>query len=743
MAKEASEINKAILEEWLDVVSSTDVGSWTQGIQSKSAYFSPITRIGEKYSLMQITTRLQLGANILACVKCTYKKTTAIIGYICSEALVLDLKRPLSDDEWFAKYGGEPTEDPEGFEESPKTFRHCHVVHGHSYSSQDGQYMGRFQPWERFLEVYSREEFSPIISEASSLMMKLMNTKKLRFQVDICYPEDFQHRRDYEDSINCSRICNKLFEVSWAIDNYHQYLSIVPSHINLNYAAVILHETLHRYFTSRYKESENKELWWQLRNQLTLVKEEKYSNFKLGQKIIPMSVEEYINPWSITQSFWRELFISLALTELVFNGCCLGFPLVAGWSQADSVHAGIFENASLHERYQHGQIAEEMAKELQRVEANTRPFGVFRSPSYVGYSDKIKDAIKYGETTIVMSKSAGIIVYEDVGPTLANWHTYVESPKLTDKGYQNVLLWPNAARIVADWLTSFISMHERLSCVHGDLHMNNMTIDCTSTATRLKSEHCFAYILGESLYLYPDDGARGYIIDSSKSILMNTSALSKVLPSHEVATYARGLPNVLAKFLCSYYPQYEKREAEITHYAEKFPRNMQEIAESVDVGNLGKNMAHFSAYGNMKCGEEFIKFGERLVEKSSARIAQILNDMASADQRGGSIELSSGLARECFGELMEEFRISSREELVEKVGTKFLHSLNCDIKLTRKISIPLTQWKSCAPSRIEEICAKYGVSPPPVWQKHRDWNAVKEVKQPKKYVKALEEYFYI
>lgn len=733
MSKEANEINATYLEEWTETVASTPTGDWVRGVKSKVGYFSPLSRVGEKYGLMQAENRLQADMTILACIKCTYGKTTSIIGYVVSEALKVEPPTLLNEADWLAKYGGD--EDTDEIEQPPQ-FRHCHIAHGHSYASQDGQYVGRITPWEKFFENYLREDLEPIINPISLYMMRLMNTRKMKFQVDICYPLHFKQRREYEDSLNVSKVCNKLFEICLIIDNYNQHLEIIPHHINLNYAAVIMHDDMRNEFEKHFAMINGREVCEKVLFHFSTVKEDKYSNFRMGQKLIPLNSAELINPWNINQSFWRELFISLALTELVFNGCCLGFPMTVGWVVIRGTHAGIYENASLHDRYEHGKIAAKMAKELAKVEEMARPDGVYRGIQFIGVADKIRDAIKLGEAELVMSDASGLILLEDVGPTLANWHNYVESPKLVAYGYDSVLLWPNAARIIADWLTTFVSLHERLHCIHGDLHMNNMTINYSSRAAKAGGNH-FAYIIGGIMYLFPDDGTRGYFIDSSKSILCNTSALERVLPSHEVDAYRRSLPETLTQFLLIYFPQYEKRAPEIRHYAEVFPKAMQSIAEAVDINNLGKNIAFFSQYGSMKTAPEFVKCGERMVELAARRIADILNDMASESPKE-----YSGIARECL-DVLADFRVPSREELLKRVGDDYLQAVNCDIKLTRRLSEPLTQWKSADPKHIIEVCKKHGVEPPPVWENYEKWLAVKAVKQPKKFTTAIEEWMYI
>jgi hypothetical protein len=164
---------------------------------------------------------------------------------------------------------------------------------------------------------------------------------------------------------------------------------------------------------------------------------------------------------------------------------------------------------------------------------------------------------------------------------------------------------------------------------------------------------------------------------------------------------------------------------------------MQSIAEAVDINNLGKNIAFFSQYGSMKTAPEFVKCGERMVELAARRIADILNDMASESPKE-----YSGIARECL-DVLADFRVPSREELLKRVGDDYLQAVNCDIKLTRRLSEPLTQWKSADPKHIIEVCKKHGVEPPPVWENYEKWLAVKAVKQPKKFTTAIEEWMYI
>lgn len=399
-----------------------------------------------------------------------------------------------------------------------------------TYRSQDGEYRSRVKRWENVNLIFER--YREVFDIIEARVAEKLESRSLSFSADFCYPFRFEgSQRDFEERVNASRIAIKLYMLCWFHDYHLITNSILENHISEAYQAAlysIYDMDVYQTITERLGPAGVEEF---VRSIMLATKTgisiPFINTLRVGQKIWPLSLVESIFPENIRFTAWREIYISTLVSNLVLNGVCPSFPFNASWFLIQNSHGAIFENTSMHQKYDNSVTATEITRQLKQADLlnyNERR----RERGYINnkfgrLSTAIKNSILYANSEIVLSNISLCLMSEYVG------RTFRDLPMLVARGFydeHNSVIFGDIdvfEGLMFDVMYAFSTMHSRLKIMHGDIHMNNAAlhqINKLPAKTReMEPAHHVAYIIDGQVYTHRYVGLRAMLIDFSRSVI--------------------------------------------------------------------------------------------------------------------------------------------------------------------------------------------------------------------------------
>jgi hypothetical protein len=407
------------------------------------------------------------------------------------------------------------------------TVTHQYFCCGGAFKSQDGEYRNAVLPWSRLGELWSL--FGPVFDRVEKMVIDKIENNSITLQADFFYPSSFtESEKSFEDSINELRLAIKFYIICWLRDFTYSHTNTVENHINPAYKSIIykigdlpIYEALIDEFkTEKIHAVVNRVTQYFKDLDKTYV----ITELGCGQKIFPMTSFEAIKIDDINFSIWREIYISNLCSNLVLNFVSPSFPFINNWFFIENAHSGLFDNPSMHDKYRHSEIAQTISSQLRDSDKynyvdRMRDHGPINS-RFMRLSKKIQRSIIYADSAIKLTDLAVCVTSENVGKTfhdipaiVANMPTYGYNKIFTD-----IDVW---SRHIFEFLYSFYCMNTKIKILHGDLHMNNVTLYKLyniSQHTNIRNPSVI-YILRDTIYRFPHYGIYSCIIDFSRSVL--------------------------------------------------------------------------------------------------------------------------------------------------------------------------------------------------------------------------------
>jgi len=193
-----------------------------------------------------------------------------------------------------------------------------------------------------------------------------------------------------------------------------------------------------------------------------------------GQKIRPLTHGEVTHPESIIYPAWQELDVGILTTDLVINGIAPGFPILSSYTILQNTGKEFYENKSMRRLFDRTKKVLETVGELSKIREEISGDDEWSDDFIFGQFDKrLFEAYEFAQAQAITSSASLLDFSEVVGTTLGTLH--VTFPRFKDD-YRNLFKNPHQfSRLIFDLCWSARALHERLGCVHGDAHMNNLT----------------------------------------------------------------------------------------------------------------------------------------------------------------------------------------------------------------------------------------------------------------------------
>jgi hypothetical protein len=586
-------------------------------------------------------------------------------------------------------------------------FEHRHVCYGPTYASMDGEFRGRLIQWNQMLKFFS--VYEELCGEIERVAIARMEAREMSFQVDICYPDGFTARDEFEESIDLTRICIRMFVLCWLVDMYEIYFEIDANHMNPGYHAKIFTEAESFHFEhilSKICPRMNYRIAILDATRITETMKTRRSILKpqVGQKIFTMSIMEAATPWNVNFPFWRELYATKKCAELVLSMLTPGHPLLIDWYYATNTHAGIFETLSSHERFSHSEQAAQIDARLRDIDDATH-IDAARANAYVsgkfkGMSQEIWGAIHYGESFIELTNITPGMIIEHVGFTLADLPSHIIETNYPS--YSGLLSdYRTHARLQFEYLLALYQMHHHCGVIQADLHYNNCTV---FEMFRLVNEgklrsvgYEMGYYLRGKLYSFPFNGMYGCIIDMSRCLLgINRGKLIDEFGEFPADTFLRNQREYVMEVIAVHFSGFvEKYRADLRRALDNHMEAFLRVVSAVDVLCVGENILRLAR-------EPLIDTGTVKTDKRVVTLAAAISKRARGLFTDGMTKIIAGNTSKIeypalvvIEELFAEFIVNAPADYYKNV--KLNDVINADGAYDKTLERGLKSWNYCNP----------------------------------------------
>lgn len=576
--KFVGELRKYYREEYMKILNLDSIEDIkTRNFLKKSdlVFFSHKNRINGNIQLLKYNYTTHRTNMITACFKVSLDETSCIYAYLYSTC------------------------------KQNNSIKHIFVCTGSTFKSQDGEYRSRVLSWSQYEGLI--KYYSSIFDKVEEYVVGLLESGRLSFQTDFYHIEGYNYnKRKYENNINEMRLPIKLFIMCWLHDFYQIHNKVVENHINPAYQYIIYQKEGLDVFNSIKDEIGSNgyiTLLSNLSQRHINLSEKFYALMPLqcGQKLFPLSAFEAIRTDDINFSVWREIYITNLASNLVLNLISPSFPFINNWFYIQNAHAGLFDNIAMHDKYKHSDIADEISTQLKATDKlnytnNDRSIGPI-SHKFYRLSRNIHKAIIYADSDIKLTDLAVCVTSEYVGRTLRDIPSLIIQkdalPGLEQAFTDNDIF----TKHMFEYIYALYCMNTKIGVLHGDAHMNNITINRVylmmdeKNKTFVPNPHV-AYIVDGMTYVFKHLGLFSTIIDFSRAIIGDYKRLEHEFSPRFAEIYFKEQRSRVMNIIYHYFPKFmesfhDKIESLLTN---EFPL-MFKILTAIDTYIIMGNIA--------------------------------------------------------------------------------------------------------------------------------------------------------
>jgi hypothetical protein len=360
-----------------------------------------------------------------------------------------------------------------------------------SFGSKDGEYRPKICRFENIDILWNSH--SSVMNEVEDYIALKKNRMDWKLKYNHLYTSDVSDNK-YERLIEKSNVGNQLFIVLWFNSIYNLFYGMTEIHANekfnilLGFEGTTLAKDL-KFFSglsSRHTEA--------VLQQIKHTQDYFYAkpgigqSFRLGQKIVPLSIADITHIYSMGNKPWREILVSKRLCDLVINRICPGFAISLNSFYINRGTSSIFDNPAQIARVQLSTAASQVVKIL-RAAKNEIP-GLINNVKLIDESLKewtadrltsleelIGDAVSYSDKEIILSDYVLCTFSEFMGKTLYN---AIESCMRSEtyNSYLGDLIGNDDtfAKFMFEFLYCFLSANYRAGVIHTDVHLNKSDV---------------------------------------------------------------------------------------------------------------------------------------------------------------------------------------------------------------------------------------------------------------------------
>lgn len=427
---------------------------------------------------------------------------------------------------------------------------------GGTFTSSDGEYRRRaiaFSALQKYKLQYA-EQFAIV----EAMVVEKFANSEISFQTDFFFDERVKDKQN-ETAIANSRLMIDLYVMCWMHDYHNIHYKIMENHTNPAYTYIIYQKRDFGVYKQLFDSIKPPNTFQDF--QLDISDIVGKSDFA-GLKIIPMTVHDLTEYNDLKYPIWRELYAMYACASLVIGGICYSFPQAGTWFYIQNTHGGLYDNYSMHQKLQNTATAKAMVDKISQIEDLTHSqsspsnmdSSVYINDKFRRVSKRLNNTIQYIESNLDYTNTAMCMVFEDRGRTFRDYPQLVKSgvyfPRTEEVFTQAVMF----KRLMFEYVYGCVCMNSHLWLLHGDLHLNNVTIAKVQQTRDIKMSSLL--LIENKYYLLPYNTNQGCIIDFSRCILGDVDKLREQYSDRYVEIYSREQTLRLFALLHMHFPSF-------------------------------------------------------------------------------------------------------------------------------------------------------------------------------------------
>ena len=638
------------------------------------------------------------------------------------------------------------------------------IING-SYESKDGEFRNGILS-EQTLDIIKSpvlEKFhlNELLIDITKYIKEFCITKAIGLYEDFFYPsEEIQMSVNYKDNYENINMLYVYFAMAWFKFFTDYDLNILPNHLSEKYKNLFTLNELdkkdHLLFFNRLKSKYSDKTFKIFRYVLNhfiykYVYDENdledllHKVYKFGQKIIPLSISEVSNPFSMTKKPWREYLISIRLSDFVINNIAPGFAIINSWHYIKNSKKGLFDNEIQYDKMERSEMATQISLLLKRAydysssnegdkyaKKYAKVVKSIVTDQFKKLTHKINKSIDFVNNEILMSDVALNIISEYVG------RTYYDMIRLSsESSYYNKSIGfpfsPNNEHIFIKYMFeicySLLCLHSKAGVMHGDLHMNNVTIKPINYNVESSHKSKILYIVDDThYYMVPDTNYIMCIIDFSRSIILpdyiykySDSSLPK---SFKPEINLEKIQDLQIDQLIKLYKSYTNSAINVDELKFVFSTQFEAVFKLLSVmdiyGIVQKTLESFKILKS-KVSAKIIKLLKNILNDSKVFLNDFMNKLLFNNSFSADIKLLDFPLKTIIINNFSEFILSKHDKIncnisdIYNINNKMEYSLNILNKFPKyltepkdktKANIDKTQWFINNRTKYEEIKRK-------------------------------------
>jgi hypothetical protein len=549
-----------------------------------------------------------------------------------------------------------------------------------SMISKDGEYRSGLLNWNSFqIMLKKNNDVNQVFQHIVEYFADALKERKYILLTEYYFPTDkFKNKFQYETELLCSTNKIQFFCIVWFNFYYTYSFGFISNHVNEIFKNLMLKYQkedmlLFKSLWNKFSHGAVEDLRYICGNYIKSysTKLHIYDKSKLGQKIIPLNLIEAQNFFNIEYSPWKEFFINNKVSDMVINNICGGFNLANSWFIIKNPDKRFYDNPSQADRLEKSGVALKIAELLSQAKLYTYHnindkendidsklieiamhnasgskdrITSWLSNEFKVLYNKIQNNIDHVKENIIMSNVSLCLTTEFLGKTLYDAIFFTKHSSYYKKLVPTIFSPENHShfkKYMFQLCYNLYCLNAKLMVIHGDLHLNNMTLNSIfykkNVNVEVKNPKIMYIIDNMHQYIFDNNFYDLCIIDFSRSIFNIKNYESFVLDHipYNIVNNKTQFHNKQVKDLLNYLysskPEYIEFGTSIEmamshHYSEYF-----KVLTALDLYNLTVKFIEFlknpSASSVKVSDKASIKLISELNKSSEYYLTTVLNKL--------------------------------------------------------------------------------------------------------------------
>ncbi len=475
------------------------------------------------------------------------------------------------------------------FDTMSESFKPDLIVYGPALTSQDGEYRSHGLLWSSYEAFFTKYE--TVTNIVDELLCFKLDENLLQYDVDI-HPAQAAQTKPIAKYIDENRLPIKLHILCWLYDYYAIHHDSQENHMNPIYK-YLMHQECDLPFFEKVLDnlSDTEYQTMQLIDMSTVEhiksREVQFLPLKCGQKLFPLLVDEYENPGDIRFPTWAEIYITNRCSNLSLNYISPSFPFIGNWFLISQSDYYMYDNEAMRLKFEHSNISSRITRKLDHADALNYVDDVVVAEDFARMSHQIKRARTFARAKLNLSPYTICLMSEFTGRTLKDSYHLSKTNSFEASHY--IFTDPeNAIKFVFELIYAFYSANTRMGTIHGDPHVNNITLfqtffhwDPQSLPKWRKGHAIEAYFINNITYAFQYTGEHTVLIDFSRAFLQDRDAITAEFGDEIALDFFALQDSFMFSIVASLFPNLDKKK--LNEFIVEYPSTAFKLFSVMDI----------------------------------------------------------------------------------------------------------------------------------------------------------------